>query len=299
VRKNLGIILLGLSGFLLIVGLLALIWAPSKAEKTPLDVNSTTRLTGEAGKLDTSTMQLVTNPVKATSITKTDTKASDDDTAVFVNTSCVVVNEGDVPDCVDDTDPRLFTASTDAFATDRVSALAVDSDKLPADAGPHEGVINKFPFDVEKKTYPYWDGVVGEAVDAVYDRTEDIQGLETYVFKVEVQDAVIEVASGVPGTYDDRKEIFVDPRTGSIVHQTDDQQRYLADGTPALDLQLAFTEEEQKESVKEAEDNISTLNLITTTVPIVGLSAGVIALLAAILLIVGDRRNSGARRDDA
>lgn len=296
-RKNLGIILLGLSGFLLIVGLLAVIWAPGKVEKTPIDVNSTTRLTGEAGKLDTSTMELVRNPVQATSITKSDSEASTDDTAVFVNTSCVVVVDGeDVPDCVADDDPRLFTASTDVFATDRVSSLAVDRE-LPEDAEPHEGIINKFPFDVEKKTYPYWDGVVGAAVDAVYDRTEDVQGLEAYVFKVEVEDAVIEVAEGVPGTYDDSKEIFVDPRTGSIVHQTDDQQRYLADGTQALDLQLAFTEEEQKESVAEAEDNISMLTLVTTTVPIVGLSAGVIALLAGILLIAGSRRSSGARRE--
>lgn len=295
-RKNLGFILLGLSGFLLIVGLLAVIWAPGKVERTPIDVDSTTRLTGEAGKLNTATMELVRNPVKATSITKSDSEASTDDVAVFVNTSCVVVDEGDVPECVEDDDPRLFTASTDVFATDRVTALATDKG-LPDDAEPHDGVINKFPFDTEKTTYPYWDGVVGEAVDAVYDRTEEIEGIETYVFKVEVEQAVIEVASGVPGTYDDSKEIFVEPRTGSIVHQTDDQQRYLADGTPALDLQLAFTEEEIKESVAEAQDNISLLRLVTTTVPIVGLSAGVIALLAAILILLGERRTNGARRD--
>ena len=48
---------------------------------------------------------------------------------------------------------------TDDFATDRITALAVnDPQYLPADAAPHEGLINKWPFEAEKKTYPYWDG---------------------------------------------------------------------------------------------------------------------------------------------
>jgi hypothetical protein len=285
VRKNVGIILLGLSGFLLLVGFMAVVWAPSKAEKTPLDVDTTTRLEGQASRLNTSTGELEDNPVKATSVTRVDSNASDDETGVFVQTSCLVVDDGNTPDCVEGNDPRLIIASADVFATDRVTGLAVNDPKyLPADAMPHEGVVNKFPFDTETKTYPYWDGTVGAAVDAEYDSTVTIDGVKTYKFVVTVEDAEIEVAAGVPGTYDNVKEMFVEPRTGAIIDQNEDRQMYLDDGTTALDLQLAFTDDQVAQFADDAKDNIGQLDLLTRTVPIIGFVGGGLALIAGLLL---------------
>ncbi len=289
-RKNIGIVLVGFSGFLLFAGLLAVTWAPSKSEKTPLDVDSTTILSGQVAKLDPATSELVPNPVIATSITQSDSNASDDDVVVFVSTSCVVADQDDPPPCVEASDPRLITASTDVFATDRVTALAVNDDKyLPAGTPMAEGIRNKFPFDTEKKTYPYWDSVVGAAVPAEFDRTEKVEGLDTYVFTVTSTDAPIEIAEGVPGTYDGVKQIFVEPRTGAIVNQTDDQQRYLADGSTALDLQLEFTDEQVKKSVADTKDRMGTLSLISTTVPLIGFVGGSLALLAGLFLVLGAR----------
>ena len=109
-----------------------------------------------------------------------------------------------------DPQERLLSASTDNFATDRRTAEAVDDPKyLPPSAEDKEGLINKWPFEAEKKTYQYWDGFAGEAVDATYDRTEDVDGLETYVFKVQVSDAPIEVTDGVQGTYSTDREIWI------------------------------------------------------------------------------------------
>jgi hypothetical protein len=285
VRKNVGIILLGLSGFLLLVGFMAVVWAPSKAMKTPLDVDTTTHLEGQASKLNTSTGELEDNPVRATSVTRVDSNASDDETGVFVQTSCLVVDDGSTPDCVEGNDPRLITASADVFATDRVTGLAVNDPKyLPADATPHEGVVNKFPFDTETKTYPYWDGTVGAAVDAEYDSTVTIDGVKTYRFVVTVEDAEIEVAAGVPGTYDNVKEMFVEPRTGAIIHQSEDRQMYLDDGTTVLDLQLAFTDDQVAQFADDAKDNIGQLDLLTRTVPIIGFVGGGLALIAGLLL---------------
>ncbi len=106
--------------------------------------------------------------IRIISITQADGDKSDDDVVVFKAGSCVVVNEdGNAPDCVDGDDPRLVSADESTFATDRVTALAVDNgDYLPKGSPQYEGLVNKWPFDAEKKTYPYWDGTVGEAVDA-------------------------------------------------------------------------------------------------------------------------------------
>ncbi len=284
----------GLGGFLLVAGLVAAIWAPGAVKKTPIDVSSTTYLTGQAGKLDTATGELVFNPVRATSITKSDSKVSDEEVVTWTNTSCLVIDRDDVPDCVEGDDDRLITASTDVFATDRETGLAVNKEKyLPADAEPHEGLVNKWPFDAQKKTYPYWDGTAGEAVEAKYVRTVEVAGLETYLYRIAVEDAEIEVAAGVPGTYDDVKEIFVEPRTGSIVNQTDNQQRTLADGTAALDLKIAFTDEQVKKNVSETQEKVDSLGLITRTVPLIGVIGGLLFLGAgAALLIVVRRRQT-------
>ena len=284
-RKNVGIVMLGLSGFMLLAAFMAVVWAPSKAERTPLDVDTTTYLSGEAAKLNTSTGELETHQIKATSVTRTDSNASDDEAAVFVQTTCVVIAEGDTPDCVEGSDPRLVQASTDVFATDRVTALAVNEAKyLPADAVPHDGLVNKFPFDTEKKSYPYWDGTVGAAVEAAYDRTEKVGGVTAYVFRVVVEEAPIEVAEGVPGTYDNVKEMYVEPRTGAILDQNEDRQMYLEDGTQALDLQLAFTDEQVDQFAADAKDNLGQLDLLNRTVPLIGFIGGGLALVLGLLL---------------
>jgi hypothetical protein len=279
-------ILFGLGGFLLIAGIVAVTYGPGVSKKTPLDVNSTTHLSGEASKLNTTTGQLETNPVKAVSVTKTDSKHSDGSIVTWTNTSCLVIDTGNVPDCVKGDDPRLISASTDVFATDRKSGLAVSATKfLPSSATPHQGLQNKFPFDSGKQSYPYWDGTVGKAVPAKYESTKKVDGVDTYVYTSTIKDADIAIADGVPGKYDDVKKIYVEPKTGAILNQTDNQQRFLADGTKVLDLKLAFTAKQQKQSASDAKGNIRTLSLITTWIPIVGIVGGVLVLLVALFML--------------
>jgi hypothetical protein len=286
-------VLFGLGGFLLIAGLVCLLWAPGVVKKTPLDVNTTTHLSGQAAKLNTSTGELESNPVLATSVTKSDSKTSSDKVVAWTNSSCLVVDKDNPPDCVDGDDPRLVSASTDVFATDRKTALAVnDSKYLPADAVPHHGLVNKFPFDTEKKTYPYWDGTLGKAVDAKYSGTAKVKGADTYVFKVVTKDAPIDVAEGVKGTYSDETTIYVEPRTGAILNQTDNQQRYLENGDKVLDLQIAFTDAQQKQSVDDSNSNLRLLDLVEKIVPIVGIVGGLILLGVAGFLLAADRRRT-------
>jgi hypothetical protein len=288
VRSKVGTALSVIGAFLVVVALMGMFYAPSHLMKTPLDVDNTTDLEG-SGQLGGETV-----PVKAWSVTYTDSEKSDDDVVVWVNSSCLVKDEGDIEECVSSDDPqdRLLSASTDNFASDRVTGLAVNDPKyLPAEAEEHEGLVNKWPFESEKKTYPYWDSVMKDTAEAVYDRTEEVEGLETYVYKVEITDAPIEIVDGVPGTYDDSKEIFVEPLTGAIVNQTDSQVRYDEDGKEVLSLDLAFTADEVKEGVDDADANASKLKLVTETVPVIGFAVGIpLALIGTALLVLARRR---------
>lgn len=285
-RKIFGGLLLALGGFLLVAAVLGTFWAPGVIKKTPVDVDTTTIAVGEAARLDLTTGEFSPRPLYGVSVSRVDSEVSSDEEAVFVSTSCAVFGEpGEDPACVDDSSPDLLTAGIDTFATDRETALSVDSEALPTDAVPHEGLVNKFPFDAEQTTYPVWDGVAGRAVDAVFDRTEDVDGLEANVYVISIEDEPIEIAEGVDGTYTDNKSIFVDPRTGSILDQQDDQQRYLADGTQVLDLQLVVTDESRLAAVEDARDNIASIDLVTRTIPLVGFIGGVLLLIAGFVLM--------------
>ena len=288
-RRNVGLILLGVGSFLIVTALLATVWAPGVVKRTPTDVNNKTFLSGEAQRLDADTGKLGTAvPIRIVSITQADGKKSDDKVVVFKAGSCVVENaDGNAPDCVDGDDPRLVTADENTFATDRVSALAVKNGKyLPSDAVQYEGLVNKWPFDSEKKTYPYWDGTVGKAVDAKFDGTEKLAGVDTYRYKINIDKAPIEVAEGVDGTYTNEVMIWVEPKTGAIQNQSQNQQRFLADGSQVLNLQAEFTPEQIKKSAADTKDSMGLLTLITKTVPIVGFVGGALCLLAALALLL-------------
>jgi hypothetical protein len=300
-RKVFGLVLLGLGAFLLVAAVVATTWAPGVVKKTPLDVDQVTRLEGTVQKFDAAAGALSdVQPVKVQSISGVDSKASDDDDAVWVQTSCVVIDVDDPADCVDENDPRLVSADDDVFATDRVSALAAnDAQGLPDTAVPHEGLINKWPFDSEKKDYPFWDSLLGRAVPAVYDRTATLAGIDCYVYLVDILDEPAEVTAGLQGTYTNHIEIWVEPKTGAIQQQTQDQQRYLDDGTEVLDLSIGFTDGQIDAFADDARDNMRLLSLLTFWVPVVGFVGGGLSLLAGLaLLLTAGRRptETGADR---
>ena len=291
-RKVIAAILVGLGSFLLVAALTVVLWGGDAVKKTPLDTDSVTNLSGTADKLNPATGDVESLQVKAASVTKSDAELSDDDVVVFVNTTCLVIDEGDVPQCVDESDDRLVSATSDVFATDRQTAEAVnDPQYVPPSAEEKSGLVNKWPFDAEKKDYTYWDGMLGEAVDATYDGTETIEGLETYRYHVLVEEASAEVVEGIDGVYSQDKFIWIDPTTGSIVNQTQHEVRELEDGSPLLDMQLAFTDEQVEANVSDAEDNAQSLDLLTKTLPLVGFIGGAIALLAGLFLFMRGRRH--------
>lgn len=294
-RKIIGWVLLGLGAFLLVTALLLRFWGAGAVEKTPLDVNTTTRLTGTAEKLNPSTGEVESLDVKATSVTKADSRRSDDEVVVFVSTQCLVIDEGDAPDCVDAEDPqgRLVSASDDVFATDRTSAQAVNrGDYLPVDAQEHEGLVNKWPFDAQKRTYDYWDGLLGESVPAEFQGVEEIDGLETHRYDVSVEEQEAEVVEGVDGIYSTEKSIWVEPNTGSIIKQTQHEVRTLPNGDPLLDLNIAFTDDQVAKNVSEAKDSADQLKLVSSTAPLTGLIAGLVLLVLGAFLVFAGRRTA-------
>lgn len=289
-RKLLAPALLGIGAFLVVTAVLAQTWVPGQVERTPLDTDSTTHLSGQA---QVGGPKEPIGPVLAFSINRADSNASDDDVIVWETSLCVVRDEGGIEGCVsaEDPDGRLISAETEAFATDRHTALTVDNDGyLPADTPQQEGLQNKWPFGAQKKSYPVWDGVVGSAVDATYEGTAEFDGLKTYRYRAEASADGVDVLEGVPGSYAQTTDYYIEPRTGAIIKQVVHQERS-ADGVgEILVLDLAFTDEQVQTNVDDARDNISQLRLLETIVPVVGYVVGGLALLGGVVLLVARRR---------
>lgn len=295
-RKVVGWLLLFLGAFLLVASVVALVWAPGAAERTPLNVNTYTYLTGQADKLNPATGELETVPVAYRSLTQADPDKSDGDVVVFVNSKCVNIDRGDPPPCLDENDDRLITNSIDTFATDRHTAMAVNDEKYMAeDSVPHEGLVNKWPFNAEKKTYPYWDGTLDKAVDAKYVGTKDYDGLETYEYSVEVPETEAEVVEGTQGTYAAHQSVWIDPRTGSIIDQSGGEVRKLEDGSTILDIEVAYTDDTVADNVSKAKDSIRTLDILTKYGPPVAGILGLAMLIGGALVL--RRRPASAEGD--
>ncbi|MFC7495739.1 MULTISPECIES: DUF3068 domain-containing protein [unclassified Nocardioides] len=289
-RKILAPLLIGLGGFLVVLAVVAQTWAPGQLERTPLDTDTTTLLSGEAA-ITGGTPE----PVLAFSQNRTDPEKSDDDVAVFEASLCVVRDQGGIDSCVtaDDPEGRLISASEETFATDRHTGVTVDNgDYLPADAPQQEGLQNKWPFGAEKKTYQVWDDVMRDAVDATYEGTEELDGLETYHYVANAEADGIVVLADIEGSYSATTDYYIEPHTGAIIKQVVHQER-VGDGVgPLIEMDLAFTDDQVADNVDDAEDNVSQLRLIETTVPIVGYVGGALALVAGIALVVLGRRRA-------
>ena len=78
-RKFAAPVFVGVGAFLLVVAILVQAWAAERLERTPLDTDSTTLLAGEAQVGGPSEP---VGPVRAWSINRVDSAASDDDVAV-------------------------------------------------------------------------------------------------------------------------------------------------------------------------------------------------------------------------
>jgi hypothetical protein len=283
-RRVVGLVLLGLFGFLLVLGLFAQFFLPGAAKKTPLDVNILQTLSGTGSYLGSEA-----GPVSAWQRT-TNAPGSTSDVVVMQNFTCVTKDLGnrpfESPDCPPVGDPRLIDASPDKFATDRTTAMAVAGTTLLGPAGiGHDGLVNKFPFDVEKKTYPFWDTVLLRAVDAEFQGVESVNGLTTYKFHILLENESAEIAKDTPGTYSDDKTMWVDQVTGAIIDQSEDQVRALENGDIALDLKgLAFTDETVKQNVDDAKANGSKLAIVGL-LPWVSYALAALALVGGIILL--------------
>lgn len=94
----------------------------------------------------------------------------------------------------------------------------------------HQGLFFKFPFDVQKQTYKFWDGDLGQPVDIEFVREENLYGTNTYVFAQKIPVGEVATRNVPAGVFDatgddveakvmygNDRTLWVEPNTGVII----------------------------------------------------------------------------------
>ncbi|GAB2842489.1 hypothetical protein GCM10027074_06190 [Streptomyces deserti] len=171
----------------------------------------------------------------------------------------------------------------------------------------------KFPFDVEKRSYQWWDNTGRTTVTLHYRGTKKIQGYTGYRFT----GTVAPMKTGtrlVPGSIVDQPrrpqvlaeewyanhgfELVVDQRTGRVIYAQTGPKRTLRapgakkDAAVLLDSRkIAFTTETQKEAVRQAKQDSGRLRMVGETLPVGAAVVGfVLAVVGGVLVARGRNR---------
>ncbi len=115
----------------------------------------------------------------------------------------------------------------------------------------HESLVFKFPFNVQKETYQWWDGDLLATAPIEFQDEEEVFGTNTYRFQQVIPDTVI-TQREVPGSlfaddlegnveadlhYSNTRTLWVEPNTGVIINGEEQVEKTLqAEGQEPVDF---------------------------------------------------------------
>jgi hypothetical protein len=189
---------------------------------------------------------------------------------------------------------RVLSAVEERIALDRRTGAAVACcGEDPA----HQGLTLRFPFGTQQRDYDLWDPHVAAARPATFVRTDEVDGLEVYVFTqriepTEVGRQQVPVDLGPPGeasiVHAADKELWVEPRTGRIVRALADVTRTLErdGGTLATlaSLSLGWNADTVGRQVAGAGAEAARLERVSRALPIAALALGAPLLAWGVVL---------------
>ena len=139
------------------------------------------------------------------------------------------------------------------------------------------------PFDVDKdRIYPSWVTAAERPLDAEYRGTEKVQGLETFLFVVDVTNMPLGVddpVTGLPLVVDALITTWNEPKTGSTVKIEDFDAVSALDPAgnkyPRFVADVNYTEETITELVQDAKNNRNKIVWFGTNMPWMSMGLGI------------------------
>ncbi|MER6910074.1 DUF3068 domain-containing protein [Streptomyces sp. NPDC000594] len=292
------LVLLGIGTFLLVLAAMLVWYVEPRAQRTPIDTDVTTVFTGQGSYFDARKVKTVEETkLTITRKVRGDVADSEESGRAVWDVSTSVDTDGTLPA----SDPHdSFQWTVERWVTDRRTNAPVHCcEESPRFEG--EAYL-KFPFNVERRAYRWWDSTLGATVELRFKNRTKVQGHEGYLFTGTV-DPVRTGTRQVPGVLVGQPErgqvlaeewyanhgieLVADQRTGRILFAAIGPKKTLR--APGADSgenevvlleseRIAFTEETQKKQVALAKADNRKLQLVGVTVPV---GAGGLGLLLA------------------
>ncbi|GGL68307.1 hypothetical protein GCM10010129_09590 [Streptomyces fumigatiscleroticus] len=311
-RPAVPLTLLGLGTFLLVLAPLLAWYVTPRAAVNPVAVDTTAVYTGRGSVLDTGRIATVPNRrITVVQRVRGDVRDSERGGAAVWDVTTTVDTGAAAP--VPDPHGALEFTRT-RWVMDRRTTAPVHC------CGEHPAIeaeaYLKFPFDVRKRSYRWWDESLGAAVTLRYGGPERVRGYTGYRFTGTVPPARVGTRL-VPGRLVGRArtpwvlaeewyanhgvELVVDRRTGRVLRAQVGPRRTLRapggrkDAVVLLDSRrLTSTIPTQRAAVRQAERDNERLRAVGETLPRgAAVAGGVLTVAGALLLALGGR---GGRR---
>ena len=330
--------LMGLGAALLMAALLLTTYTSGRIEKIPLNIDTTLVSEGTGTAFDPASLMADKFAVTKDAPLSLQQQVSVEAPA---NADVVTLQVGSTLRRTDkQQDNGLLLAMVDTVTMDRHTAMAVSSDTNPGGAVqkprsiedqnpptnialPHDGLSYRFPFNTEKKSYPYFDPIAQKAYDANYDGEEDVNGLTTYRFSQNVgydsdgklaepvkyaslyedeADGQVTARASLWGLEGDPEEpitmtryyaaqrtFWVDPVSGTIVKAEEHGFHYYARDAlkpevTFVDYTLTSTQDTIESQVASARDERDVVALWSRILPITFTALGLVTLVGGVLL---------------
>jgi hypothetical protein len=298
-RRVIGLLVTGLGAFLLVFGLLMRYWVPTQVIKDPLNEYAVTTLSGTGITYFSPSLLR-----EFAGVTATETRTIEGDVASGTSSTAVWGSFTAVEDtrnhtAIQDTSQRsAFNRRTGLLVS--CCAAAVGSNTRVRQQG--QGFV--FPFGTRHQTYEVFDATLLAPVAFQFAGTGTIDGLSVDKFVEHVtsqrfgqqtlpgslvgepQQATVSLPESLTATNTD----WVDPLTGAIVDQTLDQTMELQ-GTAAAERlvllggTLSQTAPSVRAAVASSRQQHARIRLIQSTIPLIGIVLGLIALAVGIFLV--------------
>ena len=312
------LILLGLGTFLLVLAPLLAWYVEPRAAVNPIDIDQTAVYRGTGSVFDTEQVKTVSDQrITVTQRVRGNVEDSErSGRAAVWDVTTTVDTDKSLP-AADPHDALEFIPHR--WVMDRRTTKPVHCcGEKPYIEG--EAYL-KFPFDVQRRSYQWWDNSLGSTVTLHYRGTKKVQGYTGYRFTGTVAPAKVGTRL-VPGTIVDEPdrpqvlaeewysnhgiELVVDQRTGRVVYAQVGPKRTLRapgskkDAVVLLDSRkIAFTTATQKDAVRLAKRDSGQLRAVGETLPIGAAVAGfVLAAVGGVLVVRGRRRPESTDMSD-
>ncbi|GGN56506.1 hypothetical protein GCM10011579_017650 [Streptomyces albiflavescens] len=300
------LILLGLGTFLLVLAPMLAWYVEPRAAVNPIDIDTTAIYTGTGSVFDVDKVGTVPDQkITVTQTVRGDVADSERSGKAVWDVTTTVDTDKSLP-AADPHDALEFMPGR--WVTNRkTNAPAHCCREKPYFEG--EAYL-KFPFDVQKRAYRWWDNSLGATVTLNYRGTKKIHGYEGYRFTGTVP-ATRTGTRLVPGAIVGEPkrsqvlaeewyanhliELVVDQRTGRVIYAQVGPRKTLRapggkkDAAVLLDSQkLAFTTATQKDQVDQAKTESGQLRMVGQTLPIgAGVLGFVLAAVGVVLVVRG------------